>query len=379
MDETPTARASVRIPPWSAWSAVGLGLLLPGCQGDRTQSALHPAGPAAEAVARLWWVLLLVLGVYSLVVFVLTLIAIFHQPQAETLSQTSDSSKRPVRDGKTFILIGGVVLPALILVPLLVYSVSATAALRMRDSGLTIQVVGHRWWWEVIYQEQRIVTANELVIPVGEPVRLELTASDVIHSFWVPQLHGKTDMLPGQTTVSWLEASKPGIYRGQCAEYCGMQHAHMAFQVIALPPEEFVVWLNQHAAQTSTASMGRTAAAAPAASTATTANERAQSTPASAGQQAFLKHGCAVCHTIQRTPAVGRAGPDLTLIAGRKTLAAATLPNTRDNLLAWLIDPQAFKPGVKMPPTHAPVKEIEAIVDYLLSLDGGGESLEFTP
>jgi len=377
MDKTPKARASVRIPPWSAWATIGLALLLLGCQGDRTQSALHPAGPAAEAVARLWWVLLSVLGVYSLVVFVLTLFAIFHQPQSQPLSQSSDSSKRPVRDGKTFILIGGVVLPAFILVPLLLYSVSATAALRMRDSGLTIQVVGHRWWWEVVYQEQRIVTANELVIPVGEPVRLELTASDVIHSFWVPQLHGKTDMLPGQTTVSWLEASRPGIYRGQCAEYCGMQHAHMAFEVIALPPDDFVAWLNQHTSQSSIASIGGTASMAT--KTPATARERVPSTPATAGEQAFFKHGCAVCHAIQGTQAVGRAGPDLTLVAGRKALAAATLPNTRDNLLAWLIDPQAFKPGVKMPPTHAPVTEIEAIVDYLLSLDGGGESLEFTP
>lgn len=377
MDKTPKARASVRISPWNAWATIGLALLLLGCQGDRTQSALHPAGPAAEAVARLWWVLLSVLGVYSLVVFVLTLIAIFHQPQSQPLSQTSDSSKRPVRDGKTFILIGGVVLPAFILVPLLLYSVSATAALRMRDSGLTIQVVGHRWWWEVVYPEQRIVTANELVIPVGEPVRLELTASDVIHSFWVPQLHGKTDMLPGQTTVSWLEASRPGIYRGQCAEYCGMQHAHMAFEVIALAPDDFVAWLNQHTSQSSIASLGGTASMAT--KTPATARERVQSAPATAGEQAFFKHGCAVCHAIQGTQAVGRAGPDLTLVAGRKALAAATLPNTRDNLLAWLIDPQAFKPGVKMPPTHAPVTEIEAIVDYLLSLDGGGESLESTP
>lgn len=316
-------------------------LLVAGCRGDRVQSSLHPSGPAAEAVARLWWVLLAILGIYSVAVFALTLVAIFRRQADEPTSSGG---------GRAFILVGGVILPAIILVPLLIYSVSATAALRMRDGGLTIRVVGHRWWWEVEYPEQNIVTANEIYIPVGEPVRLEMTASDVIHSFWVPQLHGKTDMLPDHVTVSWLQADRPGVYRGQCAEYCGTQHAHMAFEVIALPPEEFVAWLARNTAT-------RREPLAPAART---------------GEQAFFQHGCAVCHAIQGTLAVGRAGPDLTLIGARKTLAAATLPNTGENLLAWIIDPQAFKPGVKMPPTHAPVEDLELIVAYLQTLDGEG-------
>ncbi len=327
-------------------------ILITGCRGDKMQSALHPSGPAAEAVARLWWILRLVLGGYSIAVFVLTAVAIFSRPSKRT---------RVKQWGRNFILVGGVLLPAIILVPLLLYSVTATGALRMRESGLTIRVVGHRWWWEVEYPEQGIVTANEIVIPAGEPVRLEMTASDVIHSFWVPQLHGKTDMLPGLITVSWLEAENPGIYRGQCAEYCGLQHAHMAFQVIALPPDQFVDWLNTRSRSDATA------------------DPPTSQTEQQVGERAFFQHGCAVCHAIDGTLAVGDAGPDLTLIGERQTLAAATLPLTRDNLTAWLIDPQAFKPGVKMPPTHAPLEDIQAIVEYLMQLKGGGVNVESTP
>lgn len=318
-------------------------ILLAGCQGDRIQSALHPAGPAATAVAQLWWVLLAILGIYSVVVFVLMLIAVFHRP-AEKISAK--------HGGRVFILTGGVILPAVILVPLLIYSVTTTAALRMRDTGLTIRVVGHRWWWEVEYPEQEITTANEIYIPVGEPVRLELTSADVIHSFWVPQLHGKMDTLPGQTTSFWIEADRPGTYRGQCAEYCGLQHAHMAFVVEAVPAEEFVDWLSDHQQ--------------PRAEPETTQLQR--------GQRAFFRHGCAVCHAIEGTSAVGRAGPDLTFLGSRQTLAAATIPNTKANLLAWLADPQSIKPGANMPPTHAEADELEAIADYLFSLtEQGGD------
>jgi len=330
----------------AGWTLVGLG----GCQGDRLQSSLHPAGPAADGVARLWWILFVVLAVYSLAVFVLTAIAIF---------RPSDPTKRLKHQGRFFILLGGVFLPALILVPLLIYSLTTTQSLRMRESGLTIRVVGHLWWWEVEYPDHRIITANELTIPAGEPVKLDLTSADVIHSFWVPQLHGKMDLIPGKTNEFWIQALRPGIYRGQCAEYCGQQHAHMGLEVHALPPADFVQWLSDHQQPIS----------AP-------AESEPLDTEVTRGKQLFVQHGCGVCHAVKGTPAEGRAGPNLTFIATRRTLAAATLSNTRENLLAWIADPQSIKPGAKMPPTHASKEELQAIVAYLQQLDGKGGQRE---
>lgn len=216
-----------------------------------------------------------------------------------------------------------------------------------------IRVIGHRWWWEVDYPDHQIVTANELVIPIGEPVGIELSSVDVIHSFWVPQLHGKMDMIPGRVTHFWMQADRPGIYRGQCAEYCGLQHAHMAFVVKALPPEQFVRWLE---------SPGTTARPSPEQSPVRSIEE-------DRGHRLFLRHGCSVCHAIEGTPASGQAGPDLTRIAYRETLAAGTIDNTPKNLLRWLAAPQEVKPGAKMPATEATKEELEAIVTYLLSLD----------
>ncbi len=318
---------------------VGLLLCSVGCQGERVQSSLHPEGPAAESVARLWWVMLTVLGLYTLGVFVLATIAVFRRPTQEPKQPTND------REGRRFILIGGAILPTIILVPTLAYTVHTTSSLRMRDTGLTIRVVGHRWWWEVEYPDHRILTANELVIPMGEPVKLELSSADVIHSFWVPQLHGKMDMIPGTTTKFWLQADREGIYRGQCAEYCGLQHAHMAFVVKSLPPDKFVRWLENSASATTVTEDGR-------------------------GFQLFKKHGCSVCHAIQGTEAKGWSGPDLTLIATRETLAAGTIENTPQNLLQWLVTPQSIKPGVNMPATEASAEELQMIVDFLLKQNG---------
>lgn len=310
---------------------------LSGCQGERLQSSLHPSSSAAAAIAQLWWVLLVILSLYSLATFALMLVAIFRRPAEDAA---------PPRDGRLFILLGGVILPAIILVPLLIYSLSTSAALRMPETGLKIRVVGHRWWWEVEYPDHSIVTANEIHIPAGEPVELELAASDVIHSFWTPQLHGKMDMLPGQTTSFWIEADRPGTYRGQCAEFCGVQHAHMAFVVEALPPEEFADWVAEQQEvpdEPGTAALQR-------------------------GRQAFFRHGCAACHAIRGTSAAGRAGPDLTSMGSRQTIAAATVPNNSENLLAWIADPQAIKPGANMPPTRAADDELRDIVQYLQSL-----------
>jgi cytochrome c oxidase subunit 2 len=217
-------------------------------------------------------------------------------------------------------------------------------------NAVTIEVTGQQWWWQVRYLDpdpsKIFVTANEIHIPVGQPVTIKLRSTDVIHSFWVPNLVGKKDLIPGHDAVLWLQADKPGVFRGQCAEYCGLQHAHMAFWVVAEPPTRFAAWLNQQrgeAVQPSTSSEQR-------------------------GQQVFLSSPCIMCHTIQGTPAGATVGPDLTHIASRSYIAAGTLPNTRGQLAGWIVDSQAIKPGNRMPPNSLNPDDLQALLDYLQSL-----------
>jgi cytochrome c oxidase subunit II len=202
------------------------------------------------------------------------------------------------------------------------------------------------WWWEVRYPEQSIIIANEIHIPAGEPVKLELASVDVIHSFWVPQLHGKRDMIPGIENVFTIQADEPGVYRGQCGEYCGTQHANMAFHVVAHPRDEFDAWRAER-------TKPRTEPA--------TAEERR-------GFEVFMNAGCAQCHAVRGTQAKGNVGPDLTHLGSRRTIGAALLPNTRGNLAGWIADPQAIKPGVKMPRSYLPADDLLDLVTYLESL-----------
>jgi cytochrome c oxidase subunit 2 len=253
------------------------------------------------------------------------------------------------RWGEPFVVIGGIVVPSLVLVAVFVVSLRDMAALSSPESEprITIEVVGHDWWWEVVYPEAAAVTANEIHVPVGEPVRLELTTGDVIHSFWVPQLQAKTDLIPGQTNVMWLEADEPGRYRGQCAEYCGLQHANMIFYVVAEPAAEFRTWLGEQAGD------------AP----------EPQDLSAAAGREVFLNNTCAGCHAIRGTEADATLGPDLTHLAGRDTIAAGVLDNTRGDLASWIVDPQGVKPGATMPPTSLTADELENLLDYLEQLE----------
>ena len=168
----------------------------------------------------------------------------------------------------------------------------------------------------------------------------------MIHSFWVPNLHGKTDLIPGRQTLTWVKADRPGTYRGQCAEFCGHQHAHMAFTVVAEPPEQFKAWYE--------------AQLKPAAQPSTPAQAR--------GQQVFLSSPCIMCHRVQGTDAGGRVGPDLTHVASRSHLAAGTLANTRGHLAGWVLDPQKIKPGTRMPPNNLEPADLQALLDYLQSL-----------
>jgi cytochrome c oxidase subunit 2 len=225
------------------------------------------------------------------------------------------------------------------------YSIAST-----NDSALTIEVTGHQWWWAVKYDNQTpsqiVTTANEIHIPVGRSVLFKLTSQDVIHSFWVPNLHGKIDLIPGHITTLWIRADRPGIYRGQCAEFCGHQHAHMAFTLVVESTDQFKAWYD--------------AQLRPAASPSTPEQAR--------GQQVFLTSPCMMCHKIQGTDAGGAVGPDLTHIASRPTLAAGTLENTRDHLASWVLDSQKIKPGNRMPQNNLEPQDLQALLDYLQSL-----------
>jgi cytochrome c oxidase subunit II len=322
----------------------GMGLLAvwffaAGCSGERTQSMLHPVGPAADKIAWLWWIMFGILSAIFVIVMLFAAWAVLRAPHA-------DKSSPPLGSVK-FIVVGGIVLPTVVLVFLLFLTVDSTVALRIPETSLTIRVVGHKWWWEVEYPEQGIVTANEIHIPAGQPVLLRLESADVIHSFWVPQLGGKMDMLPEHERVFWIQAHRPGIYRGQCAEFCGLQHALMAFVVVALPPEEFEAWLE--------------------------ARRRPHPEPETPllrrGQEVFFEAGCHNCHAIRGTEAAGRIGPDLTHISTRRTLGAATVPNNHGNLAGWTVNPQPIKPGNRMPATYLGSEDLHALVAYLESLD----------
>ena len=336
-------------------------LLLAGCAG--AQSALEIHGPAAQRIAGVWWAMLAIGAVIYLVVVALVLYLLLRR-------QTSDAHARRVtgadddagnastrvspthggatRLAKRWILLGGVALPVVVLAPLFVASVRTLSAL-MHETGddLTVQVTGHRWWWQVRYKgannTSEILAANEIHIPVGRKVRIELATADVIHSLWIPNLHGKTDLVPGRTNVMWIEASRPGTSRAQCAEYCGTQHAHMALPVVAETQAEFDDWLARE----------RLPARVPLDSV------------ARAGASVFMSASCWTCHTIRGTAAAGVGAPDLTHLAGRRTIAAGTLANTPANLARWIADPQAVKPGNKMPRAPLTSEQLTAVVAYL--------------
>jgi cytochrome c oxidase subunit II len=246
----------------------------------------------------------------------------------------------------------GVAVTVLTLFVLLVASIwtgRAVASLGA-ESAVTINLTGHQWWWEAEYENsmpsQRFRTANELHIPVGRPVVLKVTSRDVIHSFWVPNLHGKRDLIPGQTTAIWLQADQPGVYRGQCAEFCGLQHARMALYVTAESSSDFEKWRMNQVRE------------AP----------RPSSDDERRGRDTFLRSTCTQCHTIRGTIAGGAVGPDLTHLASRGTIAAGTLPNTRGHLAGWVLDAQGVKPGSRMPPNSIPAGDVQVLLTYLESL-----------
>ena len=309
---------------------------------------LRTFGPAGDPTTQLGWGLAIVSLLVMLVIGGLLCAALLRR-RAQPANRR-DLTVRSDEGGMSWIYLG-VGVSTVVLVGCVIWTMLTMVAVAMpaRAADLTLQVNASQWWWNVRYQNkdptQAFDTANEIHIPVGQPVRLELRSSDVIHSFWIPQLVGKTDVIPGQANVMWLQADRPGLYRGQCGEYCGAQHAHMAMFVVADMPKDFAAWEQRQ----------RGAAAAPA----TDAARR--------GEQAFVAH-CAACHTVRGAGAGGILGPDLTHLMSRQTIAAGLLPNTPGNLSAWIADAQALKPGSRMPSLALPGPDLGAVVAYLNTL-----------
>jgi cytochrome c oxidase subunit 2 len=310
--------------------------------------ALDPKGPEADAVAGLIWSFTgLCAFIWVLVMVALAVALIRRHRQSEDPLAVTIGEERRVE----WIVGGLAVLTGLIVIGLTFISYGAQARIFGLGGGdVAIDVIGHQWWWEVRYPSDTasatVVTANELHVPVGKLVRLRLTSTDVIHSFWVPSLMGKADLIPGRTNTLAFTADRPGVYAGQCAEFCGLQHTHMGIRVIAEDDADFTAW-----------KAGQVAAA------------HEPATPAqAAGKAAFLSNPCVSCHAIRGTTAGGTLGPDLTHLASRTTIAAGTAELTRGTLAAWIADPQGMKPGTNMPTMKLSAADLNTLVDYLMGL-----------
>lgn len=311
------------------------------------QSILDTGGIQAERVADFWWFAFTIAAVVFVLVIAAAAYATFHR-RREALDEPAKQRRM------TRWIAGSVGTTAVVLLVYFVVDLRlgrAEAALGEGDPEmLTIEVTGHQWWWEVKYSDRepsrRVTTANEIHVPVGRPVRLKMTSGDVIHSFWVPSLSGKRDLIPRHLSEITFRADREGIYRGQCAEFCGHQHAKMGLLVIAQSPSEFQSW---YARQLLPA-------------------EHPRDSVQTRGQEVFLSAACVMCHTIRGTAAGGRVGPELTHLASRRTLASAAIPNTRGHLAGWIADPQRIKPGTRMPPNPLKSEDLQALLAYLETL-----------
>ena len=279
-------------------------------------------------------------------------------------SRAGENTEPPQVFGSVQIELAWTIIPVLIVVTLFLGTARVLFSVqdaRKPASALDVTVVGHQFWWEFRYPQYNVVAANEMHVPVSSaesprPTFMKLTSADVIHSFWVPQLAGKTDLLPNRVNEMWIDPLKTGLYLGQCAQFCGLQHAKMLLRVYVDTPEQFQQWIaNQQKAQSEIA--GNTQAAG-----------AAQGINAHDGQLVFEQQACINCHTVAGTVANGRYGPDLTHLMSRGTLAAGAMPNTPENLKAWIDDPSTFKPGSLMPAMHLTDRQDAQITAYLLTL-----------
>jgi cytochrome c oxidase subunit 2 len=321
-------------------------LALTGCTG--WQSAIDVHGASAISLKHLIVLIVATCSVVWALVMVALMVALWRRRETRDSPMALD----PRRQRRMRLAVGGAVAATVIIISAFtVSSFFTTRELTVAgNDDLTIKVRGLQWWWGVEYfgskPDLRFETANEIHIPVGRNVRVQLEGLDVIHSFWVPSLAGKQDLIPGRPNEITIRAERPGVYRGQCAEFCGLQHAHMAFFVVAEEQPAFEAW---------------------------TALQRDNAVASSdaeviAGQRVFLSRQCAACHAIRGTAANGKTGPDLTHVGGRKYIAAGLLETTRGSLAAWIADPQTLKPGNNMPMVPLAAEELRSVSAYLASL-----------
>lgn len=314
-------------------------------------SAIDPAGPGAAAILDLTWFMVLVLAI----IYVLVIAALAFAIARGCRMRGSPMPATLPRERMSAFWVGAATVASAIVLTLFVIASFVTDRKLLaleRNPAVEITVNAHQWWWEITYSDpvpaKGFVTANELHLPVGRPVKITLQSSDVIHSLWLPNVNGKRDILPGRTETIWLTASETGVWRGRCAEFCGYQHARMQLDVIVESEPDFNRW--------------RAAQVEPSRSPVTPEEQR--------GQQVFSDYGCLICHSIRGAPGSGYSGtaPDLTHLKSRQRIAAGILPNTKGYLAGWVADPQSQKPGVLMPLNLLPPEDFQALIAYLESL-----------
>lgn len=333
------------MPRRSSAVVVVLGITLTGC----SQGALLPQGPQAARLADLLWLMVGLASLVFVVVVVSAVVAVVRGADDDLEEQRRGRGEQRDEAGdrtieRWMVVGGGIALPVVILGGLMAVNVSAIAS-GPADGELRIDVVAHQYWWEIGYDG--FETANEIHVPAGTEFELVVTARDVIHSVWVPELGGKIDAVPGRETRLVLEADEPGRYVGRCAEYCGLQHTWMLFEVVAHTPEEFERWRQREAADATEPS-----------------DELALE-----GRAVFRDNACVGCHTIRGVAEEGDAGPDLTHLASREQLGAGVVDNTEGRLREWVVNAQSLKPGVGMPPQELDEQELDALLAYLESLE----------
>jgi len=334
---------------FSLFCIIGLGYVEPTFgQNDSVTNIFRPLAQPAQEIKETSFLVLIVCAVIFIVVgglLVYSIIRFRHRAGDE-------ASEPPQVYGSNQIELAWTVMPILIVFVLILVTSRTIADIQNRKpppGAVQATVVGHQWWWEIRYPELGIVTANELHVPAStansrQPTFLKLQSADVAHSFWVPQLAGKTDLIPNKENLMWIEPTIPGTYLGNCAEYCGTQHARMLIRVVVHPPDEFDRWAREQQ------------------------QFAALATNVAEGRKVFFANSCVNCHTLRGTSAQGKFGPDLTHLMSRETLAAGAAPNTPDSLRQWIRDPQRSKVGCLMPNMQMTDQEVDQLVAYLQTL-----------
>ena len=327
-----------------AVAAIVAGAVVPAACGGN-QSMFNPQGPVARSSANLGWFLIALSAAIYLAVMGALVIAMWRRRRED--DQRPETTRHLARN---VMLASAATVVALVALAVATFASDRGLNSPSGPGAITVDVIGHQWWWDFQYRDVSpqdvVVSPNELHVPVGVPIVVRASSRDVIHSFWVPNLRPKRDLIPGFITHTWFRADAPGVYRGQCAEFCGHQHARMALQVVAEPMSTFLQWIARQRQP---------------------ANEPASDTQRR-GRDVFMEGPCVTCHTIRGTDAGSRVGPDLTHVGSRLMLGAGTLPNTRDHLRQWVSNSQAVKPGNRMPPVQLDDARLDALVTYLRSL-----------